>query len=60
MRPAASAFAFAWALADHNRITMSDGQIEQYGPARQLRGGILIGYWDEAELAEARRTYGLE
>jgi arylsulfatase A-like enzyme len=50
----------AWALTDHNRITMSDAQIEQYGPARQLRGGILIGYWDEQELAEAKKAYGID
>jgi arylsulfatase A-like enzyme len=49
-----------WALRDHNRITMPDARIEAYGPARQLRGGILIGYWDEAELAQARREYGLD
>lgn len=50
----------AWALTDHNRITFSDAQIETYGPARQLRGGILIGYWDEKEVAEAKKAYGIE
>ena len=50
----------AWALTDHNRITMPDATIETYGPARQLGGGILIGYWDEAEVAEARKAYGIE
>ncbi len=39
---------------------MPDATIETYGPARQLRGGILIGYWDEAEVAEARKAYGIE
>lgn len=48
-----------WALRDHNRITMPDAAIEAYGPARQLKAGIVIGYWDEAELEEARRLYGL-
>lgn len=48
-----------WALKDHNRITMSDARIEGYDSGWQLRGGILIGYWDEAELAEARRKYGI-
>jgi len=49
-----------WALTDHNRITFSDAQIETYGPARQLKGGILIGYWDEEEVAKAKKTYGIE
>jgi len=44
-----------WALADHNRITMPDARIEGYSSAAQLKNGILIGYWDEAELEEARR-----
>jgi arylsulfatase A-like enzyme len=44
-----------WALADHNRITMPDARIEAYSSAAQLKNGILIGYWDEAELEEARR-----
>jgi arylsulfatase A-like enzyme len=44
-----------WALTDHNRITMPDARIESYSSATQLKGGILIGYWDEAELEEARQ-----
>ncbi len=44
-----------WALTDHNRITTPDARIENYSSKAQLKGGILIGYWDEAELAEARR-----
>jgi arylsulfatase A-like enzyme len=44
-----------WALTDHSRITTPDARIEGYSSQSQLRGGILIGYWDEAELAEARR-----
>ena len=48
-----------WALTDHNRITMPDARIAAYGPATQLRSGILIGYWDEAEVARARKQYGL-
>lgn len=43
-----------WALGDHNRITTADARIENYARGQQLRSGILIGYWDEAELAEAR------
>ncbi|WP_204282613.1 hypothetical protein, partial [Klebsiella variicola] len=48
-----------WALTDHNRITMPDDRIEAYGPAVQLNSGILIGYWDEAEVAAARKDFGL-
>ncbi|MCZ0733645.1 sulfatase-like hydrolase/transferase [Phreatobacter sp. AB_2022a] len=48
-----------WALTDHNRITMPDARIAAYGPATQLKSGILIGYWDEAEVERARRQYGL-
>ncbi len=43
-----------WALRDHNRITMPDRAIAAYADGRQLKSGILIGYWDEAELAAAR------
>jgi arylsulfatase A-like enzyme len=48
-----------WALADHNRITMPDKRIEGYSSATQLKNGVLIGYWDEAELDEARRRLAL-
>jgi arylsulfatase A-like enzyme len=44
-----------WALTDHNRITTADARIDGYARGQQLRSGILIGYWDEAELAQARR-----
>ena len=43
-----------WALRDHNRITVPDRRIAAYAGGEQLRSGILIGYWDEAELASAR------
>ena len=46
---------FDWALRDHNRITVSDAEIAPYAGRTQLRRGILIGYWDEAEVSEARR-----
>ncbi len=48
-----------WALRDHNRITMPDRKIAAYAEGRQLRSGILIGYWDEAELAAARGRLSL-
>jgi hypothetical protein len=49
-----------WALTDHNRITMPDSKIAAYAKGAQLRAGIVIGIWDEAELAEARREAGLD
>jgi arylsulfatase A-like enzyme len=48
-----------WALTDHNRITTADARIEGYARGQQLRSGILIGYWDEEELAAARARLGL-
>ena len=47
-----------WALTDHSRITTPDAKIEAYSGAQQLKNGIIIGYWDEAEVEEARRKYG--
>jgi arylsulfatase A-like enzyme len=49
-----------WALTDHNRITMPDARIEGYGPGLQLKNGFVIGYWDEDEVAKARKDYGLD
>ena len=43
-----------WALRDHNRVTTPDARIEGYARGQQLKSGILIGYWDEDELAAAR------
>ena len=34
--------------------TTADARIESYANGQQLRSGILIGYWDEAELVAAR------
>jgi arylsulfatase A-like enzyme len=48
-----------WALRDHNRITTTDTRIEGYANGQQLRSGILIGYWDEAELAAERARLGV-
>lgn len=47
-----------WALRDHNRITTTDARIAAYGSESQLRSGIVIGYWDEAELEAARKPLG--
>jgi arylsulfatase A-like enzyme len=49
-----------WALADHNRITTTDARIDNYARGQQLRSGILIGYWDEAELAAARGRLAID
>jgi arylsulfatase A-like enzyme len=49
-----------WALRDHNRITTPDERIAGYAGGQQLRSGILIGYWDEAEVAAARARLGGE
>ena len=43
-----------WSLADHNRITTPDARISAYSGKAQREMGILIGYWDEAELNAAR------
>ena len=49
-----------WALRDHNRITQPDARIAAYADGQQLRQGIVIGVWDEAELAQLRRDAGLD
>jgi len=43
-----------WALRDHNRITMPDARIAAYSEATQLKAGIVIGFWDQAELDAAK------
>jgi arylsulfatase A-like enzyme len=43
----------AWSLRDHNRITTPDARIAGYSEAAQLKAGIVIGFWDQAELDEA-------
>ena len=48
-----------WALTDHNRITTPDARIAGYASGQQLRSGIVIGYWDEAELAAERKRLGI-
>jgi len=48
-----------WALTDHNRITTPDNRIAAFADGLLLRSGILIGYWDEAELASERARLGL-
>jgi arylsulfatase A-like enzyme len=43
---------FTWARQHHNRITISDSDIEA-SAGGEFRKGILIGFWDEADVAEA-------
>ena len=44
----------AWSLRDHNRITMPDARIAAYSEASQLKSGLVIGFWDQAELDAAK------
>jgi arylsulfatase A-like enzyme len=47
---------FDWALHPKMHITISNEKIAAYaGGQMQVRGGILIGIWDEAELASIRQ-----
>ncbi|MEH6443924.1 MAG: sulfatase-like hydrolase/transferase [Oceanospirillaceae bacterium] len=42
-----------WALKHHNRITISDQQINN-NRGKEVNSGILIGYWDQQELNQAQ------
>ncbi|HEX5958446.1 MAG TPA: alkaline phosphatase family protein [Hyphomicrobiaceae bacterium] len=45
-----------WSLTGHNAVTTSEEQITDYAEQhKQLKNGVIIGYWDEAEL-EAERA----
>jgi arylsulfatase A-like enzyme len=47
---------FDWALHPNNHITTSREKIAAYADNQlQVKGGILIGIWDEAELATIRQ-----
>ena len=49
---------FAWARRPRGRVTVSDGAIASVEvQARISEGGILIGYWDEEDLARARAGF---
>lgn len=49
---------FQWARQPRQRVTVPDGAIESTEiQPRISEGGILIGYWDEADLAQARQTF---
>ena len=46
---------FNWALHPKMHITISNEKIAAYaGGQMQVKGGILIGIWDEQELAAIR------
>jgi arylsulfatase A-like enzyme len=49
---------FEWARKPRQRVTIPDATIESVEvQPRITEGGILIGYWDEEDLAEARKTF---
>ncbi|QKH38254.1 alkaline phosphatase family protein [Achromobacter pestifer] len=49
---------FRWARQPRQRNTVADGTIESTEVQPRIsEGGILIGYWDEADLARARQTF---
>lgn len=49
---------FVWARRPRQRVTVSDTAIESVEvQARITEGGILIGYWDEEDLENARRNF---
>ena len=50
---------FDWALHPKDHITTSTEKIAAYADNQlQVKGGILIGIWDEAELAAIRQKIG--
>ncbi len=49
---------FKWARRPRQRVTVSDAAISSVEvQARIAEGGILIGYWDEDDLATQRQTF---
>jgi hypothetical protein len=50
---------FDWALHPKGHITTSNEKIASYASNQlQVKGGILIGIWDEAELAAIKAKIG--
>ena len=50
---------FEWALHPKGHITTSNEKISAYADQHlQVKRGVLIGIWDEAELAQIRRRLG--
>jgi arylsulfatase A-like enzyme len=51
---------FDWALHPKGHITMPNERIAVYADRQlQVRNGILIGIWDETELAAIRQRIGM-
>jgi arylsulfatase A-like enzyme len=49
---------FEWARRPRQRATVPDGAIESLEVQPRIsEAGILIGYWDEGDLAQARQTF---
>ena len=49
---------FEWALKPRQRVTVPDGMLENVDVQRNIaEAGILIGYYDENELAEVREGW---
>ncbi|MEC7765013.1 MAG: sulfatase-like hydrolase/transferase [Pseudomonadota bacterium] len=44
----------SWATSHHARITLSDEQVQAIAGS-EFDAGILIGFWDEADLQDAQR-----
>ena len=52
---------FDWALHPKSHITISNEKIAEYADTqRQVKAGVLIGIWDEAELAAIRQKIGMQ
>jgi arylsulfatase A-like enzyme len=50
---------FEWALHPKGHVTTSTEKIAAYAQQQlQIKGGILIGIWDEAELAAIHKKIG--
>jgi arylsulfatase A-like enzyme len=46
-----------WATAHHNRVTFSDAQVARMAGS-EFGVGILIGFWDQADVEEEARSRG--
>jgi len=52
---------FDWALHPKGHITTSTEKIAAYAEKQlQVRNGVLIGIWDEAELSAIRKKIGIQ
>ena len=52
---------FEWALHPKSHITTPDARIAAYANQQlQVKNGVLIGIWDEAELAAIQQKIGME